>query len=131
MAHWLSMQNTQGRQLPKIFHVNWFRKNSEGKFIWPGFGENSRVLDWVFRRCDNENIVDETAIGYVPKEGSLNLDGLAGNVDMAELNRLPKDFWQTEVDEIGNYFKEQIPQDLPEAIGAELKALGERVNNMS
>ena len=63
-------------QLPRIFHVNWFRKDDDGKFLWPGFGENSRVLAWVFRRCDGEAEADETPIGYVPEPEHLELDGL-------------------------------------------------------
>lgn len=76
MAHWLKMGETPGAKLPKIFYVNWFRKDADGKFMWPGFGENSRVLEWIFRRCDGEGEAVETPIGYVPAEGDLNLDGL-------------------------------------------------------
>ena len=65
-AHWLKLGERDGAQLPKIFHVNWFRKDDDGKFLWPGFGENSRVLAWIFRRCDGEAEADETPIGFVP-----------------------------------------------------------------
>ena len=64
--HWLKLGERDGAQLPKIFHVNWFRKDDEGKFLWPGFGENSRVLAWVFRRCDGEAQANLTPIGHVP-----------------------------------------------------------------
>lgn len=131
MSHWLSMQNKSHVKLPKIFHVNWFRKNGDGKIMWPGFGENSRVLDWVFRRCNNEDIADLTAVGYVPKEGSINMEGLSGDIDMGEIFRLPKDFWQQEVDEIRSYFKQQMPHDLPETVASELKSLEDRVSSMS
>ena len=67
-----------GRELPKIFHVNWFKKSAEGQFIWPGFGENARVLEWIIRRCGDEQIFQETPIGRVPSEGSLNMSGLDG-----------------------------------------------------
>lgn len=75
--------------MPKIFHVNWFRKNANGKFLWPGFGENIRVIDWIIRRLDGEEgIGKETAIGTVPTESSLNLEGL-GEIDIQELMSLP------------------------------------------
>ena len=69
----------------------------QGKFLWPGFGENSRVLDWIFRRIDNEDIAEPTAIGYIPKQDCLNLDGLSKTINMTELFSLPKDFWLQEV----------------------------------
>ena len=65
--HWLKIGERDGAQLPKIFHVNWFRKDDDGQFLWPGFGENSRVLAWIFRRCDGEAEANETPIGYVPE----------------------------------------------------------------
>jgi phosphoenolpyruvate carboxykinase (GTP) len=76
MAHWLKLGETPGAKLPKIFYVNWFRKDENGKFMWPGFGDNSRVLEFVFRRCDGEGEVVETPIGYVPAEGEINVEGL-------------------------------------------------------
>ena len=76
MAHWLKIGKTEGAKLPKIFYVNWFRKDEDGKFMWPGFGDNSRVLEFVFRRCDGEGEVVETPIGYVPAEGEINVEGL-------------------------------------------------------
>ena len=128
--HWLSMQNKQNVKLPKIFHVNWFRKNPEdGSFLWPGFGENARVLDWIIKRVDNQDVADKSAIGYVPKQGSINTDGL-GPIDMEECNRLPKDFWSREVEEIDKYFKEQVGSDLPEEVATELSNLRNRVNDM-
>jgi phosphoenolpyruvate carboxykinase (GTP) len=75
-AHWLEVGRREGANLPKVFYVNWFRKDTEGNFIWPGFGENSRVLAWVFSRCDGEGEVRETPIGLVPADGSLPVDGL-------------------------------------------------------
>ena len=131
MAHWLNIGNTPNAKLPRIYHVNWFRKDTAGKFIWPGFGENSRVLDWICRRIDGEDCARETPIGYVPKENTLNLTGLKESVDLDELFRLPTDFWQNEVNEIRDYFDKQLPQDLPEEIGSELNALKERVSKMS
>ena len=69
-AHWLKVgQRERPTELPRIFYVNWFRKDADGKFLWPGFGENSRVLEWVFRRCDGEGEAVETPIGLLPAEG--------------------------------------------------------------
>ena len=68
-AHWLKVGEREGAELPRIFYVNWFRKDDDGKFLWPGFGENSRVLEWVFRRCDGEGEAVETPIGLLPGRG--------------------------------------------------------------
>ncbi|CAA9441856.1 MAG: Phosphoenolpyruvate carboxykinase [GTP], partial [uncultured Phycisphaerae bacterium] len=76
MAHWLEMGRREGAQLPKLFYVNWFRKDDDGKFMWPGFGENSRVLEWVFRRCDDAAETVESPVGLLPTQDGLNLDGL-------------------------------------------------------
>ncbi|KAF5298724.1 hypothetical protein FQR65_LT09593 [Abscondita terminalis] len=81
LQHWLSMEDKSSK-LPKIFHVNWFRKGPDGKFLWPGFGENSRVLDWVLRRIDNEDCAEDTPIGLIPTEKSLNLSNLDENIDL-------------------------------------------------
>ncbi|XP_071092051.1 phosphoenolpyruvate carboxykinase, cytosolic [GTP]-like isoform X1 [Haliotis cracherodii] len=129
LKHWLSFQQRQ-EKLPKIFHVNWFRKDDKGHFLWPGFGENARVLEWIFRRVDGENIANESAIGYIPKLNSLNLSGLEEPVDLQELFRLPADFWQDEVKSIYKYFDEQVNDDLPPAIMEELKALEKRVSQL-
>src|SRR5690606_30125781 len=76
-AHWLAMGARPGRRPPKIFHVNWFRRDSaSGRFLWPGFGDNSRVLEWICRRCDGEAEAEEAPTGLVPPEGALRLDGL-------------------------------------------------------
>lgn len=127
LSHWLKLGQKDGAQLPKIFHVNWFRKSPSGGFLWPGFGENSRVLDWIVRRCDNEDIAKQTAVGLVPKDGSLNLSGLKEDVDLNALFDLPKDFWENEVLAIQKYFDEQINDDMPPEILNELKNLGLRV----
>ncbi|CAD5118136.1 DgyrCDS6872 [Dimorphilus gyrociliatus] len=129
LDHWLSFGSKGNLKLPKIFHVNWFRKNNAGKFIWPGFGENSRVLDWIVRRCEGESIAKESAIGYLPAEGSLNIDGLK-NVDMKELFHLPKEFWEKEIVELREYLTSQVGDDLPDAVLGELNALEKRVKDM-
>ena len=86
-AHWLAIGETaDAAKLPRIFYVNWFRKDDEGSFIWPGFGENSRVLEWVFRRCDDDAEGVDTPIGIVPAPGDINIDGLG--LDDAALEAL-------------------------------------------
>lgn len=129
LDHWLSFGTKEGLKLPRIFHVNWFRKDTAGKFIWPGFGENSRVLDWIFRRCEGEPVAKESAIGYLPADGSLNVDGL-NNVDMNELFHIPQEFWQKEVNELREYLTTQVGDDLPDAVLGELNSLENRVKDM-
>ena len=79
-AHWLDMKNKTDK-LPKIFNVNWFRTDENGHFIWPGFGDNMRVLDWIIKRCEGAVDADETAIGFVPKAEDINIDGLDINIE--------------------------------------------------
>jgi phosphoenolpyruvate carboxykinase (GTP) len=100
LAHWLEAGKREGAQLPRIFYVNWFRKDADGKFLWPGFGENSRVLEWVFRRCDGSADAVETAIGLLPSEGDINTEGL--NIEPEAMREL------LSVDE--NLVREQLPQ---------------------
>ncbi|VDP71196.1 unnamed protein product [Echinostoma caproni] len=128
LEHWLSFENKPGLKLPKIFHVNWFRKDSSGKFMWPGFGENLRVLDWILRRCDEEIPAVESIAGLVPRPEDLKLDGLNPKPDIHTLLSLPPDFWKKEVQELKHYFDEQLPEDLPAAMREELKHLEERAN---
>nr|XP_004463418.1 phosphoenolpyruvate carboxykinase [GTP], mitochondrial isoform X2 [Dasypus novemcinctus] len=129
LEHWLSMEGRKGARLPRIFHVNWFRRDEAGRFLWPGFGENARVLDWICRRLEGEDSARETPIGLVPKEGALDLSGL-GAVDTTQLFTLPKDFWEQEVRDIRSYLTEQVNQDLPKEVLAELEALEGRVRRM-
>ncbi|XP_068146196.1 phosphoenolpyruvate carboxykinase [GTP] isoform X1 [Drosophila tropicalis] len=129
LSHWLSMEQ-EGRKLPKIFHVNWFRKGSDGKFLWPGFGDNSRVLDWVFRRVHDEKCFEDSPIGHLPSKDALNISGLKTPVDLKELFDLPKEFWQQEASEIEKYFSEQVGQHLPEQVTQQLGELKARVAKM-
>ncbi|XP_038165951.1 phosphoenolpyruvate carboxykinase [GTP], mitochondrial isoform X1 [Arvicola amphibius] len=129
LQHWLSMEGHKGARLPRIFHVNWFRRDEAGRFLWPGFGENARVLDWICRRLDGEDSAQETPIGLVPKEGALNLSGLKA-IDNIQLFSIPKDFWEQEVRDIRSYLTEQVNQDLPKEVLAELEALEGRVRRM-
>jgi phosphoenolpyruvate carboxykinase (GTP) len=75
-AHWLEIGKKAGARLPRIYLVNWFRKNADGKFMWPGFGDNSRVIEWIFGRCSGEDDAVETAIGYLPAPGAIDTAGL-------------------------------------------------------
>ncbi|KAI1285393.1 Phosphoenolpyruvate carboxykinase, mitochondrial [Halotydeus destructor] len=130
LEHWLSFGKQDKLQLPKVFHVNWFRKGEDGKFLWPGFGENARVLDWICRRVDNEDCAHSSPIGYLPAEGSLRLDGLPV-VNTKELFHLPEDFWLNECDEIHKYFDDQVGHDLPDEIARQLSNLKERFNQVN
>uniref|UniRef100_A0A8C5K5I6 phosphoenolpyruvate carboxykinase (GTP) n=1 Tax=Jaculus jaculus TaxID=51337 RepID=A0A8C5K5I6_JACJA len=121
-GHWLSMEGLEGARLPRIFHVNWLRREEAGHFLWPGFGENARVLDWICRRLQGEDSAQETPIELVPKEGALDLSGL-GAIDTSQLFSRPKDFWEQEVRDIRSYLTEQVNQDLPEEVLARLEAL--------
>ena len=102
-AHWLSFDKP-GAKLPKIFHVNWFRKGDDGRFLWPGFGENLRVLEWIIGRCRGDAGAVETPIGFVPGKRDLRLDGL--DLDDRALETLlavEAPGWHAEVSDIGTY----------------------------
>lgn len=133
LQHWLSMEKraeAAGGRPPKIFHVNWFRKDANGKFMWPGFGENVRVLDWILRRVDDEECYDVTPVGRIPAPSALRISGLSDPVNMTELFSQPKDFWKKEAEDVGKYFEDQVGVDLPKEIAHELEALKWRVDNM-
>jgi phosphoenolpyruvate carboxykinase (GTP) len=126
-AHWLRMGAKDGARLPRIFYVNWFRKDAEGNFLWPGFGENSRVLEWVFRRCAEDVGADETAIGMVPQSGSLKLEGLnLAEEDLAELLAVDPAEWEAELPAIREHF-DRFGNGLPETLREQLAGLERRV----
>ncbi|XP_018772941.2 phosphoenolpyruvate carboxykinase, cytosolic [GTP] [Serinus canaria] len=129
LAHWLSMAHRPAAKLPRIFHVNWFRKDSQGKFLWPGFGENSRVLEWMFNRIEGKASAKPTAIGYIPTDAALNLKGLE-DINLTELFDISKEFWEKEVEEIKQYFEVQVNADLPYEIERELLALEMRIKQL-
>ncbi|MCL2759629.1 MAG: phosphoenolpyruvate carboxykinase (GTP), partial [Treponema sp.] len=124
-AHWLKLGKQaqdagNGDKLPKIFFVNWFRKNAEGKFMWPGFGENSRVLAWIFDRCNGVDNFVETPIGNLPKSGSVSTpDGVNADV-MAELIKLDVEGWKAEIADVreNHYskFGDRMPKELVELL---------------
>ena len=117
-AHWLSFDKP-GAKLPKVFHVNWFRKGDDGKFLWPGFGDNLRVLEWMIKRADGEVGAVETPIGYLPAEADLNLDGVAlSDEARAKLFGFDADGWRAEFASIGEYLDEYGPR-MPVALKEE------------
>jgi len=129
LQHWLNMEKP-GRKMPKIFHVNWFRTNKEGKFLWPGFGDNVRVLDWMCKRVKGDDIADKTAVGYVPKKGSINLSGIEDKVHWDELFSLPKDYWVEDIAETRKFLEVEVGKDLPPVIEQELVEQEKRIKGM-
>ncbi|XP_032073189.1 phosphoenolpyruvate carboxykinase, cytosolic [GTP] [Thamnophis elegans] len=130
LSHWLSMAHRPSAKLPKIFHVNWFRKDEQGRFLWPGFGENCRVLEWMFNRIQGEDDGAQlTAIGYIPNDTGLNLKGLE-MVSLQKLCDISKEFWEKEVEEIKKYFTEQVNADLPYEMQREVTALEQRIKQL-
>jgi phosphoenolpyruvate carboxykinase (GTP) len=126
-GHWLSMpKRAKPANLPKIFFVNWFKKK-DGKFLWPGFGENSRILKWVYERCDGAPSAIETPIGYVPKPGAIDLKGLnIPEENLKELFRVDNEDWKKEADELQDYFK-IFGDKFPDALNKELQGLRQRL----
>jgi phosphoenolpyruvate carboxykinase (GTP) len=126
-AHWLKIGERSGAQLPKVFYVNWFRKDANGKFIWPGFGENSRVLEWISRRCDGEGETRETVIGLVPGEGDLNIEGLdLAPETLEELLTVDPKQVAEELPQVREHLA-RFGDDLPGPLRAELEALEQRL----
>ena len=131
-AHWLEMGEKLGDKAPKIFNVNWFKQDENGNFIWPGFGDNMRVLDWIIKRCEGTIDADETAIGYIPKKSDINVEGIEDEVTpeiMDKLLAVDKDLWTKEIAEMRRYYKEDIADKggkVPEALIKELDKLEER-----
>ena len=127
-AHWLEM----GKKIPhapKIFHVNWFRTDDDGNFIWPGFGDNFRVLLWILARCEGTVGADETAIGYVPKPEDINVEGISGVTTdtIRELVSVDHDSWKADIANIREFYDligERVPAELREELAALDKRLG-------
>ncbi len=127
-GHWLDMgKKTKPHLLPRIFHVNWFRKSEEGSFLWPGFGENIRVLKWMFERTEGADTAEETPIGYIPKEGALDLSGLdISKKTLQELFEVDPVKYLKEAEELESYFF-IFGNKLPEGIRIELDGLKNRL----
>jgi phosphoenolpyruvate carboxykinase (GTP) len=123
-GHWIKVGESANdkSKLPEIFNVNWFRKSAEGKFLWPGYGENIRVLQWVFERVAGSAGAVETPIGFVPGPGTINIEGLEGvEANMAELLTVDKGQWEDELDLVREQyatFGNALPQELTNQIAA-------------
>ena len=127
LAHWIKAGQREGAQLPRIFYVNWFRKDDDGKFLWPGFGENSRVLEWVFRRCEGTAEATETAIGLLPAEGAINTEGLTIDAEaMRQLLSVDEDLVRQQLPQVKEHLA-QFGDKLPVELTAQLEALEARL----
>ncbi len=123
-AHWIEMGKKLGDKAPKIFNVNWFRTDDDGNFLWPGFGDNLRVLDWIVNRCEGKADAVETAIGYVPNAEDINIDGLT-DFDLPTLKSIlevDKDLWRAEIGGIEEFYA-KFGDKLPETLKTELETL--------
>jgi phosphoenolpyruvate carboxykinase (GTP) len=128
-AHWLHMGEVLGDKAPKIFQVNWFRKDANGKFIWPGFGDNSRVLAWAVGRVSGQLGAEQTPIGQLPLPGDLNVDGLGlTDEQLTELFSIPIDGWLTETEGAESYFA-QFGDRLPPELTVQIEALRQRLED--
>jgi phosphoenolpyruvate carboxykinase (GTP) len=126
--HWLRIGEREGAKLPRIYYVNWFRKDDEGNFLWPGFGDNSRVLEWIFRRCEGTAEAEQAPIGLVPAAGALNTEGLEISDDeVAELLAVDPADWKVELPAIHQHFArfgKHLPDELHEQLGDLERRLG-------
>ncbi|MCI8360243.1 MAG: phosphoenolpyruvate carboxykinase (GTP), partial [Clostridiales bacterium] len=124
-AHWLEMGQKLGDKAPKIFNVNWFRLDDEGNFIWPGFGDNMRVLNWIIDRCEGKADAVETPIGFVPKAEDIDLEGLDFDIEtLKSILEVDKDLWSKEAEGIEEFyakFGDRLPAELRNQLNA-LKA---------
>ena len=129
-AHWLAIgARADAKKLPGIYYVNWFRKGADGKFMWPGYGENSRVLRWVFERVSGTGKAIETPIGRLPAPGAIDLTGLkVSDADMAELTRADVEAWTRELPAIRAHY-EKFGDRLPKGLRDELVALEKRLES--
>ena len=128
-AHWLEIgADADPEKLPKLFYVNWFRKSDEGKFLWPGFGENSRVLEWVFKRCAGEGEAVSTALGLLPTPDAISTEGLdLGRDDLEQLLEVDVEGWRHDLASIRNYYDslgDRMPAELLDQLGSLEKRLG-------
>src|SRR3954453_19399842 len=130
-AHWLKIGRREGAQLPRIFYVNWFRKDDDGKFLWPGFGQNSRVLAWIVERCAGRAEATETPIGLVPAEGALPTEGLDVDREQLELVlAVDPDEWRAQLTQVHEHFA-KFGDDLPDELRAQLEALEKPLSDAS
>lgn len=126
--HWINVgKKSTDEKLPKIFYVNWFRKTKEGKWLWPGYGENSRVLKWIFERCDNGGKVQETPLGFMPTADAIDRPSGVSEADMKELLSIDIEGWKTEVESIKEHYS-KFGNKLPKELTEELKTLESKLN---
>lgn len=127
-SHWLKMGKTSLKEkLPKFYYVNWFRKGANGEWLWPGFGENSRVLKWIFERSEGKASADKTPIGNLPKQGELDCSGLSiSQKTLEELFHIDKEGWKAESEKMKIYFQ-QFSEKLPKELLEELSMLNTRL----
>jgi phosphoenolpyruvate carboxykinase (GTP) len=129
-AHWLRIGATASdpATLPRLYYVNWFRKDAEGRFLWPGYGENSRVLEWIFERTAGRGDAVSTAIGNVPAPGAIDTEGLdVSKEDMMELLRVDDAEWRDEVPLIRAFYQ-QFADHLPPPLADQVDALERRLS---
>ncbi|MCH5203277.1 MAG: phosphoenolpyruvate carboxykinase (GTP), partial [Oscillospiraceae bacterium] len=132
-AHWLEMGEKLGDKAPKIFNVNWFRQDEEGNFMWPGFGDNMRVLDWIIKRCEGKVDAVETPIGFLPKAEDINLTGIEDEVSPDALKSILSvdiDLWKKEIAEMRRYYNDDIKANgghVPQALYDELDKIEKRL----
>jgi phosphoenolpyruvate carboxykinase (GTP) len=128
--HWLDIGSgaPDPAALPRMFQVNWFRKDADGRYLWPGYGENSRVLEWIFRRCEGTAEALDTPIGAVPTPASLDTDGLdVSDADVAALLAVDHDAWVAEAKRIADHLR-RFGDRLPAALREELAGLRRRLS---
>jgi phosphoenolpyruvate carboxykinase (GTP) len=127
--HWVDFGRSlrQSGTMPRIFQVNWFRKGADGSFLWPGFGENVRVLEWIQARVDGQVSATETPLGYVPNASSLDVSGLE-DVDLEQLFHIDRDSWLAEADDTGRYF-DSFGGRVPGELGSQLEILREKLRS--
>jgi phosphoenolpyruvate carboxykinase (GTP) len=130
--NWLDIGNREGAQLPKLFYVNWFRKDPEtGRFLWPGFGENSRVLKWVFERCSGAEGGVQTAVGIVPAPGELDVTGLdISDDDLAQVVTVDPEAFKAQLPQMREFLA-KFGDDLPAEISGQLEAFEKRLEAAS
>jgi phosphoenolpyruvate carboxykinase (GTP) len=128
-GHWLETGHREGAVLPRIFMVNWFRKDDDGNFLWPGFGDNSRVLAWIFSRCDGEGKAAETPIGLVPTGDALDLSGLAlSDAALERLLEVDPEEWKVQLPQMHQHYA-QFGDTLPDELRAQLEGLERRLES--
>jgi phosphoenolpyruvate carboxykinase (GTP) len=129
LGHWLSIgEHHANAQLPRLFYVNWFRKGADGKFLWPGFGDNSRVLEWIIDRVEGRGEAVDTAIGRIPAPGAIDTSGLdVSDADMTALLTVDEAEWRQEVPSIEEHFT-ALGERVPGALRDELAKLDKRLS---